>query len=571
MLDLKITGGTVVDGTGAAAHIADVGVRDERIVSIGDIDEEAREEIDASGKIVSPGFVDIHTHYDAQVFWDPDLTPSSVHGVTTVVGGNCGFTIAPLIPDAGEYLMRMLARVEGMPLESLARGVPWNWRSFGEYLDRIDGKLAINAGFLVGHCALRRVVMGEDAVGNEASPPQVDAMAQLLDESLSAGGLGFSSSLSPTHNDGDGNPVPSRFASHDELLAMAEVVGRHEGTTIELLPAVGEFSEEHRELMIAMSRTANRPLNWNVLICNSAIPQLAEAQLAVSDEASARGARIVALTLPQVMTMRTNLRTGFLFDTLPGWAEVIGQPLPERICTFSDAESRKRLDEGAHSEGAGIFSFLANWEYLTIDETFSTENKPFEGKTVGEIAAAQGKSPFDAMLDLAVADELRTSFLTQTFGDDAESWKIRADSWSDPRTIIGASDAGAHLDMIDTFATGTALLGPAVRDRKLMGLEEAVHQLTQAPAELYGIRDRGVLRSGAFADIVVFDADKIGVGPIHTRYDLPGEAGRLYAEADGIEHVLVNGVEIVRGKQLTGKRSGTLMRSGRDTDTVTAA
>jgi N-acyl-D-aspartate/D-glutamate deacylase len=569
MLDMKISGGTVVDGTGSPAREADVGIRDGRIVAVGEVGEKARQEIDARGEVVAPGFIDIHTHYDAQVFWDPSLTPSSVHGVTTVIGGNCGFTIAPLVPEAGEYLMRMLARVEGMPLESLAQGVPWDWRSFGEYLDRIEGTLAINAGFLVGHSALRRVAMGEEAVGREARPEQIEAMARLLGESLAAGGLGFSSSLSPTHNDGDGNPVPSRAASDDELLAMARVVRRHAGTTVELLPGVGEFDERHRELMIRMSREANRPLNWNVLICNAMIPQLAEAQLAVSDEAAARGARVVALTLPQVMTMRINLRTGFLFDTLPGWAEVIATPLPERIRAFADPAVRQRLEAGATSEGAGIFSFLARWHELTVDETFASQNAGLAGRKIGEIAQQQKKKPFDAMLDIAVADELRTSFMTQTFGDDEASWKMRADSWRDPRTIIGASDAGAHLDMIDTFACGTALLGAAVRDRGLMTMEDAIQQLTQAPAELYGIRDRGTLRPGAHADVVVFDPDTVGVGPVHTRYDLPGGAGRLYAEAEGVAHVLVNGVEIVRGKELTGDRPGTLLRSGRDTDTVT--
>ncbi len=571
MLDCRITGGMVVDGTGTAARSADVGIRDGRVAAVGEVAEDARQEIDARGKVVCPGFIDIHTHYDAQVFWDPALTPSSVHGVTTVIGGNCGFTIAPLVPEAGDYLMRMLARVEGMPLESLAQGVPWNWRSFGEYLDQIDGVLAINAGFLVGHCALRRVVMGDDAVGKEATPRQIEAMAKLLGESLAAGGLGFSSSLSPTHNDGAGNPVPSRYATHGELLALARVVRDYPGTTIELLPGIGTFGESHRELMIRMSLEANRPLNWNVLICNSMIPQIAEEQLAVSDEAAARGARIVALTLPQVMTMRVNLRTGFLFDTLPGWAEMFGLPLADRIRAFSDPATRRRLDAGARSEGAGLFSFLAKWQNLTVAETFLPQNSIHQGRTIGEIAAAQGVTPLDAMLDLAVSEELRTSFLTQTFGDDAESWKMRADSWHDPRTIIGASDAGAHLDMIDTFACGTALLGPAVRDRKLMRLETAIQQLTQAPAELYGIRDRGVLRPGAFADVVVFDADEIGVGPIHTRADLPGGAARLYAAATGIEHVLVNGREIVRGTELTGEHPGTLLRSGRDTDTVTVS
>lgn len=568
MLDCKIAGGMVVDGTGTAARAADIGIRAGRITAVGEVTEDARHEIDARGKVVSPGFIDIHTHYDAQVFWDPALTPSSVHGVTTVVGGNCGFTIAPLVPEAGDYLMRMLARVEGMPLESLAEGVPWNWRSFAEYLDRIEGKIAINAGFLVGHSALRRVVMGEDAVGKSATDAQIHAMAKLLGESLAAGGLGFSSSLSPTHNDGDGRPVPSRHASHDELLALARVVRDYPGTTIELLPGVGTFDDAQRELMIRMSLEANRPLNWNVLICNAMVPQIAEAQLAVSDEAAARGARIVALTLPQVMTMRVNLRTGFLFDTLPGWAEMFGMPLADRIRAFGDPDTRRRLDESARSEGAGVFSFMAKWENLTVDETTAPANAGLKGRRIGEIATEQGKSPIDAMLDLACSEELRTSFLTQTFGDDAESWKMRADSWRDPRTVVGASDAGAHLDMIDTFACGTALLGPAVRDRKLIALEEAVHQLTQAPAELYGIRDRGVLRPGAYADVVVFDAGQIGVGPIHTRYDLPGGAGRLYAEPLGVEHVLVNGCEIARRGELTGEYPGTLLRSGRDTDTV---
>jgi len=568
MLDCKISGGTVVDGTGTPRREADVGIRGGRIVAVGDVGEDAAREIDARGLVVAPGFIDIHTHYDAQVFWDPALTPSSVHGVTTVVGGNCGFTIAPLVEEAGEYLMRMLARVEGMPLESLEQGVPWNWHSFGEYLGKIDGTLAINAGFLVGHCALRRVVMGEDAVGKEATAAQIEAMANLLAESLQAGGMGFSSTLSPTHNDGDGNPVPSRYATPEELLAMARVVREHPGTTLELLPGVGEFSAEHRELMIRMSLEANRPLNWNVLICQSMMPQLTEAQLAVSDEAAERGARIVALTLPQTMTMRINLRTGFLFDTLPGWAEIIGLPLPERIRAFSDPAVRKRLDEGAHSEAAGLFGFLANWKNLTVDETFDPRHGGLGGRKVGDIAAEQNKEPFDAMLDLAVAEELRTSFLTPTFGDDEDTWKLRAASWHDERTVIGASDAGAHLDMIDTFACGTALVGPAVRDRGLMQLEEAVRQLTRVPAELYGLRDRGVLRPGMCADIVVFDADTVGVGPLQTRHDLPGGAARLYADAEGIAHVIVNGEEIVTGRELTGGTPGTLLRSGRDTDTV---
>ena len=239
MLDSVIRGGTVIDGTGAERRDADVGIRDGRIAAIGSISESAAHEVDAKGCVVAPGFVDIHTHYDAQVFWDRTLSPSPFHGVTTVVGGNCGFSIAPLVPDAGDYLMRMLSRVEGMPLESLQQGVPWDWTSFGQYLDRIDGQLAVNAGFLVGHCALRRVVMGESATGNKASAEDITAMQKLLAESLSAGGLGFSSSWARTHNDGVGEPVPSRHASREEILALCTTTGEHPGTTLEFIPTVG--------------------------------------------------------------------------------------------------------------------------------------------------------------------------------------------------------------------------------------------------------------------------------------------------------------------------------------------
>lgn len=405
-----IRGGEVVDGTGSPRQRADLAIADGRIARIGDLtDATADVVIDASGKIVAPGFVDIHTHYDAQVFWDPSLSPSSYHGVTTVVGGNCGFSVAPLSADAGDYLMRMLARVEGMPLTALSEGVPWDWSSFSEYLDRLDGRLALNAGFLVGHSALRRVIMGDDAVGEEANEEQVAAMVRLLHESLSGGGLGFSSSAAPTHNDGDGKPVPSRYASRKELLALAAAVRDHPGTTLEFLPTVGPFADEHRDLMTAMSLAANRPLNWNVLAVNAQNPAMTESQLQASDYARERGGTVIALTLPQAMTLRLNLVTGFIFDALPGWSEIIGLPMEERKKAFSDPNVRADLDRRANSEEAGVFRFFAQWENMRIDEAFTEETRAMEGRTVGEIAAELGKPPFDTMLDIALADDLRTS------------------------------------------------------------------------------------------------------------------------------------------------------------------
>src|SRR5262245_39494683 len=389
MLDVVITGGMLVDGTGTPARRGDLGIRGGRITAIGAVNEPARETIDARGKVVAPGFVDVHTHYDAQVFWDGTLSPSPFHGVTSIVGGNCGFSIAPLSDTAGDYLMRMLARVEGMPLESLQTGVPWNWRSFGEYLDLLERKLAVNAGFMVGHSALRRVVMGERAVGHEATPAELDAMRALLAASLREGGLGFSSTISPTHNDGDGQPVPSRHASRDELIALARVVRDHPGTTLEFLPGVTIFTDEQKALMADLSLAANRPLNWNVLAPSAGNRDYVEAQLSATDYARQRGAEVIALTVPQAMTVRINLHSGFVFDALPGWDELFRMPIPERLRKLREPAFRKQLDEGAHSEGAGMLKMLANWQNMRVVETYAERNQGCAGKTVGEIAEAE--------------------------------------------------------------------------------------------------------------------------------------------------------------------------------------
>jgi N-acyl-D-aspartate/D-glutamate deacylase len=568
MLDTVLRGGLVIDGSGSAARRADVGMRDGRIAAIGEIDEEARETIDVEGKVVSPGFVDVHTHYDAQAFWDPALSPSCFHGVTTVMGGNCGFSVAPLTDESGPYLMRMLSRVEGMPLASLEEGVPWNWRSFGEYLDALEGKLALNAGFLVGHSAIRRAVMGEASVERAANASEIEAMQDLLAESLEAGGMGFSSTLAPTHNDLEGKPVPSRWAERDEIVALCSTVREHPGTTLEFIPAIGVFSDEDMALMTDMSLAANRPLNWNVLVIQSFNEPGWRAQLAASDYAEERGARVIALTPSQVMIIRLNFRSGFVLDSLPEWAPVIALPHDEKLKALADPAVRKRLDERANSDDAGVMRAIAVWENMLIAETFEPEHAKYEGRMIGDVAKELGKEPFDALLDLAISEDLKTSFSPMIPGDDDASWQMRKEAWTDPRTIVGASDAGAHLDMINTFAYSTALLGPAVRERSLLTLEEAIHQLTDVPARHYGIRERGRLAIGWHADVTVFDPDDVGLGELYARNDLPQDEMRLYADAFGIERVFVNGTEIVRDGELTGAHPGAIIRSGRDCDTV---
>ena len=572
MLDLLIRGGSVVDGTGAPARRGDVGVRDGRIVA--DVEgERAARTVDADGLVVAPGFVDLHTHYDAQLSWDPTASPSVFHGVTTVIGGNCGFTLAPAGEEHADYLMRMMARVEGIPVEALSAGLPWDWRSYADWLGRFDGAIGVNAGFLVGHCALRRCVMGAEATERVATSDEVAAMRRLLAEALEAGGLGFSSTQSPTHNDADGRPVPSRAADAAELVALAGTVRDHPGTTLEFITAgcLSGFTDDEVELMTSMCLAADRPMNWNLLGVSAANPDFHHHQLSLSDRAAERGARIVALTLPHVMRIRLSFLSGFVLDGLPGWRETMHLPAPQRMRALSDPQVRQRLKDGADSPEAGMLRGLARWERLELAETFAPTTQHYTGRTVGEVAAERGVEPFDALLDIVVADELRTGLHPALPEGDDEDWKMRADVWRDPRTLVGGSDAGAHLDMMCGAIYSTSLLGDAVRERGLLTLEEAVHQLTDAPARLYGLRGRGHIAPGAHADLVVFDPETVGPGRERTRADLPGGAARLYADATGIAHVFVNGVEVVAGGAATGELPGTLLRSGRDTDTVRAA
>lgn len=572
-LDLAIRGGTVIDGTGAPARRADVGVRGGRIVEIDSIVGPAKREIDASGLTVAPGFIDVHTHYDAQVFWDPMLSPSSNHGVTSVFGGNCGFSIAPLSgqPDDATYLMRMLSRVEGMPLESLEAGVPWSWTSFAEYLGKIDGKLGINAGFLVGHSALRRAVMGERAVGHGASNEEIDAMCKLLSASLAAGGLGFSTTLSRTHNDADGQPVPSRYASDAELIALAAVVGAYEGTWLEMVSDTGSsFSPENVSRMTEMSLAAGRALNWNVLSPNSRYREIYDNQLSASDYAAQRGARVIALAAPQPIRLVLTFEAGMVIDAIPGWDKVMALPIPERIRQLSDPAVRSKLNRTA-SETAASIGELADWSRWTIVETAKKEHKSLEGLTVGTLASRLNKAPLDTMLDIAIAEDLKTRLLAPPLGTDHESWQMLGAAWRDDRAIIGASDAGAHLDMIDTFAFSTQVLSQGVRERRLLSLEDAVYRMTDLPARTFGLRERGRIAPNYFADIIVFDPDTIACGPLHSRHDLPAGAARLFCEAVGVAHVVVNGEPIVTHGRHTEALPGKVLRSGSDTHTVAVA
>lgn len=569
MHDIVIRNGLIVDGTGAPARGGAVGITGGRVAELGAVSEPGRQEIDADGRVVAPGFVDIHTHLDVQGFWDPTLSPSPLHGVTTVVGGNCGFTVAPLDDEAGEYLMRMLSRVEGMPLESLRGGAAWDWRTTAEFLDRLDGTLAINAGFMVGHSAIRRVVLGDEATERASRPDELERMKRLLRDGIRAGGLGFSSTWSTSHSDAEGRPVPSRAATPQELCALAAVAGEFAGTSLEFLPILpprGGFAPETAEVMIAMSVAAKRALNWNILTVDERSFDDAQARLEIGDRARARGGKVVALTMPDTPPARFSFLSGFVLDMVPGLRDFLYLPVEERLAILRDPVRRSELRRNA--EAPSPYRHLVDWRSRHIVETFDSSNAGLAGRQVGDIADERGGDPFEVFMDIVVADELRTTFSNPPRLVGRRDWEARAKVWRDPRAVIGASDAGAHLDMLEFFGYSTMLLEHGVREHGVIGLEEAVHLITEVPAALYGLHERGRLAVGAAADVVVFDPGTIARTPVRTRFDLPGGAGRLYGEAAGIGHVVVNGVEIVRDNEFTGTRAGTLLRSGRDTTTA---
>jgi N-acyl-D-aspartate/D-glutamate deacylase len=570
MLDHLIKGGTVVDGTGGAPRVADVGVRDGRIVAVGDVAEEAANVIDATGMLVIPGVIDPHTHYDAQLFWDGGASPSNVHGVTTVVAGNCGFTLAPLRAEDAAYTREFMASVEGMSVAALEEGVPWNWETFAEYLDRLEGNVAVNAAFLVGHNALRRYVMGPDSVGNEATPEQVEAMRALLAECIEAGGLGFSTTRSRTHSDGDGQPVASRWATVEEVLALAEEVGRHEGTTLEAMTdgCLDRFADDEIELFTDMSAVAKRPLNWNVLTIDSREPDRVPRQLSAGDVAAQKGGRVVALTLPVQVPMNMSFLNHCGLFLIPGWKDVLGLPVPERIAALQDPAVQAKMLEQAAAPEAGVFKRLADFENYLIGDTYSPDNDGLKGRRVADIAAERGKDAFATLIDIVVADELRTVLWPiPPDGDDA-SWELRRQTWADDRAMLGGSDAGAHLDRMCGGNFATRFLGDTLRGRKLVPLERAVQLMTQVPADLFGLVDRGLVAEGYHADLVVVDPETVGSELAELRFDLPGDSPRMTADSIGVHRVLVNGTVVVEDGVATGDLPGRILRSGRDTRTV---
>jgi N-acyl-D-aspartate/D-glutamate deacylase len=565
MHDLIIRGGTVIDGSGLPRQRADVAIRDGVVVAVDtrlDLTA-AAETIDADGQVIAPGFVDIHTHYDAQVMWDPAATPSVLHGVTTIVGGNCGFSLAPLVDQSADYVVPMLATVEGIPEEALRSGLEISWRSFEEYLARLEGTLVVNAGFLVGHSAVRRAVMGDASVGGTADADQVREMAVLVHQSIRDGALGFSTSRSQAHIDHNGDPVPSRHAPMSEVLTLCRAAGEHDGTSLEGTPGIQqEFSEADALGMVAMSLAARRPLNWNSLTLEQG-DAVRASRLAASDIAAAAGGRVVGLAPCHFPAQRFSLKRPFLWESIPGWGDTMRLPLPERVRRFAMSDVRGKLRQGAEQ----LSRRWVDWGGYVIHDVANRALQDLVGSRIEDLAAARGQDPFDVFCDVAVADGLLTGFAPRPVASGEDGWRQLVELCRDPRVVVGATDAGAHLDMISNFAMYTTFLAQAVRERELVSLEEAVHLLCWQPAALYGLKGRGSLRPGDRADAIIFDPDSIDAGNVEVRCDLPAGAERCFSSPTGIRAVIVNGAVVVHSGELTGRTPGQVVRSGADTDT----
>lgn len=555
--DIKIVGGTVIDGTGKPGYRGDVGIKDGKVVALGKAEGEARTTIDATGKVVAPGFVDIHTHYDAQILWDRMMTISPWHGVTTAVIGNCGFGVAPTLPRHRRLILQTLEKVEGMSLEALESGLgkEWPFETFPQYMDAIEKRgTAINVGVLIGHTPLRLYAMGEDSVERAATPEEVARMRTLVREGMEAGAIGFATSKSITHVGYAGKPVPSRQAEIAEIEALAAEAGAR-GGVMQVTIGKDFFIDE----MNAMSRKLGMTISWTALLAGLAGPGSHRRYLDRTAEGLREGANVVPQVSCRPLNFEFNFADPFPFETLKLFNELGAADAATpgtRAKAYADPAFRRRFTES-------LLPILRGWWDRTVI-AYAPGATELEERNLGMAARELGKDPVDLALDLALASNLTARFRIAmlNFVEDEV-----AELLADDTVVLGLSDAGAHASQLCDACFSTSLLRHWVREKKAVSLERAVHMLTGRPAEVFGIKDRGRLAEGWPADVVVFDPATVGDGPLRRVHDLPGGADRLVSEASGIEAVVVNGTLLRRqGKDMiesTGPLPGRMLRGGR--------
>ena len=529
--DIVIRGGTVVDGSGAPGRRADVAITGDRISGIGP-GLKGEQEFDAGGQVVAPGFIDIHTHYDAQVFWDPSLTPSSFHGVTSVVAGNCGFSIAPTRPEHHETIARTLENVEDMNVASLAAGIPWDFETFPEYLDSIRRRgTVLNFTAYVGHTALRLFVMGDEAYERAAKPEEVERMCRVVHEGIEAGAPGFATSLAPTHRGVDGKPIPSRFAERDEIEALCMAVGGTGRGVCHFAPGEAYGIKDLYELQPRVGV----PFTYGALLTFPG--DRYRKQVEINDQGWARGSQVWPQVTPRPVTMQITMADPFVLNLGRYFGDLMKESRPAREAAYRDPQWRARAAEDLEQQ-----VMKPRWETYRVDE--SERFPELEGRKVSEIAQERGCEPLDVMCELALEEDLKTRFRVYIANDDTEGVDYLL---TREHVVLGLSDAGAHVGQLCDAPMPTDLLGNWVRERGTLPLETAIRKLTGEPADLFGFVGRGYLREGGFADVAVIDPETVHPGPVRRVRDFPGDADRLTADRPaGVTHVLVNGVPIRR-------------------------
>ncbi len=561
--DLVIKNGVLIDGSGLPRYHADVAVRHGRIAAIGKIRERAREVIDADGLVVTPGFIDGHTHMDAQIFWDPLGTCSCWHGVTTVVMGNCGFTLAPCAASDKHLVVRNLQRAEDISLEAMEAGIEWRWTTFPEWLDCLDAlPKGINYASYLGHCALRTHVMGERAFEQAASEDDLRAMERELRDAIRAGAMGFTTSRSPIHETPDGRPVASRLATWGEVRRLVGVMGEMNAGIFELAgEAVGRelgdlagFRDYHVRLRDLAVETG-RPVTWGMFSRLEA-PAVWRRYMDLLDETAAAGGRMFAQVHSRGLNVVLSFKTQLPFDHLPAWQPFRALPLAEQKQRLRDPATRRRLIEGAHETpdrralGTEARPFPYEWIFL-YDDVAGPH------RTVAEIARERGVDPAEAMIDLALERDLERFFIHPVANEDQDTV---LEMMLHPRAVVTFSDSGAHVSQIIDSSLQTHLLSHWVRAKQAFTLEQAVRMLTLVPATHWGFADRGLVREGFAADLIVFDPDTISPEMPEVVNDLPAGARRLVQRARGIAATIVNGEVLLRDGKHTGALPGQLLR-----------
>ncbi|MGZ8500837.1 MAG: N-acyl-D-amino-acid deacylase family protein [Candidatus Binatia bacterium] len=557
--DVVIKGGRIYDGSGLPSYFGDVAINGDRIVEVGRINDSARRVVNAEGLAVAPGFIDFHTHMDAQLLWDPLATSSCFHGVTTLIPGNCGLSLAPCRAQDRDNVIGSFVRVEAMPSQVLRQAVKWEWTSFPQYLDRLQEKLGVNVAALMGHCAVRQYVMGEESSERAATPAEIAQMKALVREGMKAGAIGFSTNQNRRHMREDGRPIPSRLATDEEIVELASVLGELNCGSMQISRGTlgtARPVEEDIDFFRRLASTSGRPVIWQSIAHRWNAPELWRKLLDLAQDSLATGAPSYPLTNARLFNGRFTLKNAQTFDDLPSWKQVMFAPVEQRAELFSDTERRRQLRFEA-VEDKRPTTFSRRWDQIFLIKAAQAKNQALEGKSVEEIAQSLNKDVIDTFLDIAVEEKLETMFQNSGSRDE----EATAEILKSPITLVGQSDAGAHLVYHAGYGYATRFLGYWVREKAVMPLEEAIRKLTFMVASVFGLYDRGLIRPGMAADLVLFDPQTVRECEPEMVNDLPGGEKRLIQRATGVKTTMVNGAILVQDGEHTGAFPGRVLRN----------